>query len=232
MDGSIAGRSARARILALILIALLVAIAIQAARLGIAEVSLWAARVEIGHWRSHRAGQAELARAGRFVKESLRFAPRHPSALEAMAGLQLRQMRYADEARIAVGQAKSAYAHYRLALAESPTAALDWARLALTKLYLAEEDEELLSALRWSVKLGPRNPGVPELVSQVGLAVWPRLDVDLRRDIVRALRVSASRDASATYAMARSYGRLDLVCDISSLRVLAKKRCAASGGPG
>lgn len=230
--GSAAGRGARGRIPAFVLMALLAAVAVQAARLGVAETLLWTARVEIERWGSRPASPQELARAEGLLSEGLRYAPRHPSALEEKAGVQLRQVRSASEARAAVEHAKAAYAHYRLALKESPTAALNWARLALAKLYLSEVDEELLSALRWSLALGPRDPGVPELVPLVGLALWPRLDEDLRRGVVRALQVSAARDASAALALAASYGRFDLICDISSLRALAQQTCAASGGSG
>lgn len=230
--GSALAGGARGRIAAFVLIALLAAIAVQAARLGIAETLLWRARVEIQRWGSRAASPEELARAEGLLSEGLRYAPRHPSALEEKAGLQLRQVRFASEARTAVEHARAAYTHYRLALAENPTAALSWGRLALAKLYLSEVDEELLSALRRSVALGARDPGVPELVPIVGLALWPRLDEDLRQGVVRALRVSASRDASAALALAASYGRFDLICDISSLRALAQQTCAASGGSG
>jgi hypothetical protein len=166
-----------------------------------------------------------LARATDWVTQSLRYAPRHPSALEDLAGLQLRQMHAATDPQLAVGLARGAYLNFRLALAERPTAALNWARLALTKLYLAEHDEELFSALRRSIELGPRDPGVPELVLHLGMALWPQIDPDLRREVIRALGLSASRDASAAFAIGKSYGRFDLMCDINALRALAGNAC-------
>jgi hypothetical protein len=42
------------------------------------------------------------------VTQSLRYAPRHPSALEDLAGLQLRQMHAATDPQLAVALARGA----------------------------------------------------------------------------------------------------------------------------
>lgn len=218
----------RRRMIALALAVLLLVVAFQAARLGIADTFLWAARaaIEQGDRVSNPDGPAQAAR---FVTLGLRVAPQHPAALEEMALLELRQMRSSTEAKTAVGLTKSAYAHLRLALVQSPASALNWARVAATKLYLAEDDDESISALRWSLTLGPRDRGVPELASHVGLALWSRLDHDLRSGVVQALRVSAARDPQVAFSVARSYGRFDLVCDISALKALAETACTRAG---
>jgi hypothetical protein len=197
----------------------------RAARLGIADAYERTARLEIERWENRPAHPQNLERATGLVTESLRYAPHHPSALEQLAGLQLRQMHAATDPQLAVDLARGAYLNFRLALAERPTAALNWARLALTKLYLAEEDEELFSALRRSIELGPRDPGVPELVLHLGMALWPKIDPGLRREVIGALGLSASRDAGAAFAIGKSYGRFDLMCDINALRALAGNAC-------
>jgi len=213
------------RVASIALMVLLAALAVQAARLGLADAYERAARFEIERWGDRPVNQQSLARAAAWVTQSLRFAPHHPSALEDLAGLQLRQMHAATDAQLAVALARGAYSNFRLALVERPTAALNWARLALTKLYLAEQDEELFSALRRSLELGPRDPGVPELVLHLGMALWPKIDPDLRREVIRALGLSASRDARAAFAIGKSYGRFDLMCDINALRTLAGNAC-------
>jgi hypothetical protein len=83
----------------------------------------------------------------------------------------------------------------------------------------------LFSALRRSLELGPRDPGVPELVLHLGMALWPKMDSHLRREVVRALGLSASRDATAAFAIGKSYDRFDLMCDINVLRTLAGSAC-------
>jgi len=215
----------RRRAASIALMVLLAALAVQAARLGIADAYERTARLEIARWGNRSVNQQNLARAIGLVTESLRYAPHHPSALEDLAGLQLRQMHAATDSQLAVALARDAYLNFRLALVERPTAAVNWARLALTKLYLAEQDEELFSALRLSLELGPRDPGVPELVLHLGMALWPKIDPDLRREVIRALGLSASRDARAAFAIGKSYGRFDLMCDISALRALAGNAC-------
>jgi len=219
------GRHSRRRAASIALMVLLAALAVHAARLGIADAYERTARLEIERWGNRPANPQNVARATDWVTQSLRYAPRNPSALEALGGLQLRQMHAATDPQLAVALARGAYVNFRLALVERPTAALNWARLALTKLYLAEQDEELLSALRRSVALGPRDPGVPELVLHLGMALWPQMDSELRREVIRALGLSASRDAETAFAIGKSYGRFDLMCDINALRTLAGSAC-------
>ena len=204
---------------------LLAAAAVHAARLGIADAYELTARLEMERWGDRPVDPRSLARATGWVTQSLRYAPHHPSALEDLGGLQLRQMHAATDPQLAVDLARGAHLNFRLALVERPTAALNWARLALAKHYLAEQDEEIISALRRSVALGPRDPGVPELVLHLGMALWPRIDPELRREVVRALEFSASRDAAAAFAIGKSYGRFDLMCDINALRTLAGNGC-------
>ena len=219
------GRDSWRRVASIAAMLLLAAAAMQAARLGIADAYERTARLEIERWGNRPANPQNLARATDWVTQSLRYAPHNPSALEELGGLQLRQMHAATDPQLAVALARGAYSNFRLALVERPTAALNWARLALTKLYLAEQDEELFSALRRSFELGPRDPGVPELVLHLGMALWPEIDPDLRREVVRALGLSASRDAGAAFAIGKSYGRFDLMCDINALRALARGAC-------
>jgi len=207
------------------LMALLAAAAVHAARLGLADTYEQAAALEIERWGTRQVGPQELTRATGFVAESLRLEPRHPSALEDLGWLQLREIRSATDSRLASDLARGAYSNFRLALAEGPTSSLNWARLALTKLYLAEQDEELFASLRSSLELGPRDPGVPELVLHLGLALWPKADPELRRKVVRALNLSASRDAKIAFAIGESYGRFDLMCDINTLRAMARDAC-------
>jgi hypothetical protein len=222
-------RWSRGRIAAIALMALLAAAAAQAARLGVADAYELTARVEMERWGDRPVDRQSLARAADRVTRSLRYAPHHPAALEDLGGLQLRRMQAATEPQLAVDLARGAYLNFRLALAERPTAAASWARVALAKLYLGEEDEELYSALRRSVALGPRDPGVPELVLHLGLALWPRIDPDLRREVVRALESIAARDAGTAFAIGNSYGRFDLMCDITALRALSGSACVQIG---
>jgi len=219
------GRHSWRRAASIAAMVLLAALAIQAARLGIADAYERTARLEIERWGNRPANPQNAARATDWVTQSLRYAPHNPSALEALGGLQLRQMHAATDPQLAVALARGAYVNFRLALVERPTAALNWARLALTKLYLDERDEALLSALRRSLELGPRDLGVPELVLHLGMALWPRMDADLRREVVRALGLSALRDAETAFAIGKSYGRFDLMCDINALRTLAGSAC-------
>jgi len=221
----ILGSNAWRRGFSIALMALLVAAAVHAARLGLADTYEQAAALEIEHWGTRQLSAQDLTRATGFVAESLRLEPRHPSALENLGWLQLRQIHSTTDSQLASDLARGAYSNFRLALAQRPTSSLNWARLALTKLYLAEQDEELFSSLRSSLELGPRDPGVPELVLHLGLALWPKADPELRRKVVLALNLSASRDAKVAFAIGESYGRFDLMCDINALRAMAGSAC-------
>ena len=215
----------------LALIGAFAVLAVQAVRVGLADVYEQAARLEIAGWGARPPGEHEAAAAATLATRSLRYAPNHPAALGDLGHLQLVQIHGARDPGLAVALARGANLNFRLSLAQRPTAALDWARLALSKLYLARPDEEVLSTLRLALKSGPRDPGVPELVAQIGMALWPQSDLELRREVVRALGVSASRDAKATFSIGRSYSRFDLMCDIKALRLLEEGACEQASRP-
>jgi len=64
----------------------------------------------------------------------------------------------AKDPQLAVAAMRSANTHFHLALVQRPASPFAWASLALTKLYLGEQDDELLQALQRAEELGPWSP--------------------------------------------------------------------------
>jgi hypothetical protein len=210
------------------LFVVLALIAVQCARLGMAGLYVQTAQGEIDRWTSaaRKPDRAEIRHAADHFSESLGYASGSPWALEGLGALDLARMRVSANPREALAVTRSAHVRFRQALLQRPTSPFLWANLALTKLYLNEIDDELLTALRHADELGPWEPGAQQTVLFVGLAVWRELDPGLQQALVRTIERGALHNAQKMFEIIRSYTRFDLVCAIEKYRLIAGPNCA------
>lgn len=204
-------------------------IAVQCARLGMAGLLVQSAQGdEIDAWTpaSPKPGMAQIRRATKYFADSLGYMPDNPWSLEGLGAMDLARMRTSTIPREALAVTRSAGARFRQALLERPTSPFLWANLALTKLYLEEIDDELLTALRHADELGPWEPTVQQTVLFVGLAVWQDLDPGLRQTLARTIARGATRDTRKMFNIVKSYTRFDLVCAIEQYKLIAAPDCA------
>ena len=165
-------------------------------------------------------------RAMTYLTDSLRYSPRNPWTLEEMGALQLRRTRGPTDSRLPMVAVRSANVNFHMALRERPTSPVAWANLALTKLYLGEQDDELFAALRHADELGPWEFEIQQLVLFVSLAAWDKLGTDQRAATVRTLERAAQRDAEKTVKLVGSFKRLDLLCDIKNAKLKVEEACS------
>ena len=186
------------------------------------------AQREVDRWTSaaRKPGRAEIRHAADYFSASLGYASDNPWALEGLGALDLARMRVSTNPREALAVTRTARARFRQALLQRPTSPFLWSNLALTKLYLDEIDDELLTALRHADELGPWEPTVQQTVLFVGLAVWQDLDHGLQQALVRTIERGAMHNAQKMLEILRSYRRFDLVCAIEKYRLIAGAACA------
>ena len=202
-------------------------VAAQCARLGAAGFFVQMAQNEADQWASapRTPSAAEVSRVAKYFSDSLGYASANPWALEGAGAMDLARMRASRIPREALAAARDAHTRFRQALRQRPTSPFLWANLALTKLYLNEIDDELLSALRHADALGPWEPSAQQTTLFVGLAVWRDLDPGLQQALVRTIERGASRNAGKMFEIAKSYTRFDLVCAIEKYRLIAGPDC-------
>jgi len=173
-----------------------------------------------------RLREDEWMRAMKYLADSLRYSPRNPWTLEEMGALQLRRMRAPTDSSLPMVAVRSANVNFHMALMRRPTSPVAWANLALTKLYLDEQDDELFEALRHADDLGPWEPEVQQLVLFVSLAAWDKLGTAQRAAAVRTLERAAQRDAEKAANIVENFKRLDLLCDIKNDKLKVEEPCS------
>jgi hypothetical protein len=206
----------------------LAVIAVQCVRLGMAGQLVQSAQDEIEAWTpaSPKPGMAQIRRATKYYADSLGYVSDNPWSLEGLGAMDLARMRASTIPREALAVTRSARVRFRQALLQRPTSPFLWANLALTKLYLDEIDDELLTALRHADELGPWEPAVQQTVLFVGLAAWQDLDPGLRQTLARSIARGATRNPGQMFNIVKSYTRFDLVCAIEQYKLIAGKDCA------
>ena len=177
----------KARWCRIALIALLILVAAQSARLGLSGLIVELAQLEMDRWGVSTRPQplAEINRVAGYLGDSLAYFPANPWALEALGRLDLARMRVSKVPQEALAFAQDARKQFRDALRMRPTSPFLWANLALSKLYLDELDSEFFAALRHANELGPWEPSTQQVVLFAALAAWHRLDTGQRESVVR-----------------------------------------------
>lgn len=170
-------RASRA-LIAVLGMSLLAYAAYESARRGLDDwqSTRWSHEVRI--WAERRAVPSEdqWQRAVDGLRAALRLAPRDPSLWGSLG------FAYDVDSTTFVRSGKwhvydeYALIHFRQAVSLRPTSPYSWAGVAVMKYRLGQLDEELSRALASAMRLGPWEPGVQMMVSELGLALWDRLD--------------------------------------------------------
>ena len=206
---------------------ILVLIAFQCARLGVAGLIVELAYIEQDRWRAsaHAQPMDEISRVAGYFSDSLGYVPANPWALEGLGALDLARMRVSKVPAEAHAFAEDARARFREALRQRPSSPFLWANLALSKLYLDQLDDEFAAALRHADEQGPWEPATQRVVLFAGLAAWQKLAPGMRQSVARVVERGAMRDGQKLFEIVKSYRRFDLVCALSSYDAVAGAEC-------
>lgn len=116
---------------------------------------------------------------------------------------------------------------YRAATQARPTWPQTWARLAHTKLQLAQFDDEFRQALAQANELGPTRIMVQREVMTVAFAAWPQLNASERERVLQSARFSviySIREAQRIYQMALHAGITEPLCESLDPELQSKRR--------
>jgi len=225
----LAGSSARlARIaIALIGIAVLGFAAYESARRGLEDWGSTRWRNDLRMLLQGRAQPSEeqWRRTVDELREALRLAPRDPNLWEDLG------LAYEAGARNFVRAGgwnvytEFALIHYRQAALLRPTWPYTWIRVALMKYQLNQLDDEFGRALASAMRLGPWEPGVQLIASQIGLALWDRFDPPFQEQIRENWRRTAVRQADQLARLAVTHGRVGVLCEVSLDALRRQLKC-------
>lgn len=116
---------------------------------------------------------------------------------------------------------------YRASTQARPTWPQTWARLAHTKLQLAQFDDEFRQALAQANELGPTRIMVQREVMTVAFAAWPQLNASERERVLQSARLSviySIREAQRIYQMALHAGITEPLCESLDPELQSKRR--------
>ena len=199
----------------------------QAGKAGLSDHYVQLADREITRWLTpgNKARGDELARVEQHLSDSLRYWPHNAWALEEMGTNELRRMTAVPDPALAVAAVRSAYDYFRLTLIQRPSSPFAWEKLARSKLYLEELDDEFLAALRHADELGPWEPDVQQAVIFLGLAAWQKLGPAQQAAVIRTLERATLRNAPKVTEIVKSFNRLDLLCAINNSKLKIEEAC-------
>jgi tetratricopeptide (TPR) repeat protein len=200
--------------IALALITLLAIAAHDSALRGLADWRSARGRSDIRTWTQGRAVQSreQWQRAVDALREALRLAPQDPALWESLGfayGIGARNFVPAGESSV---YTEFALIYFRQASALRPTSPYSWAGIAVMKYRLEQLDEEFRRAFSSVMRLGPWEPGLQLIISDLGLALWDTLDPQLRGEVRENWRRTAVRQADQLAQLAINHGRAVVLC--------------------
>ena len=209
--------------IALLGIALLAFAAYDSALRGLADWRSTRGRSDIRTWTQGRSVQSpeQWQRAVDALREALRLAPQDPALWESLG------FAYDIGARNFAPRGWNVYTefaliHFRQAAALRPTSPYSRVGVAVMKYRLNQLDDEFRQALSSAMRLGPWEPELQLITSGMGLALWDRLDPQLRREMRENWRRTAVRQADPLIKLALSQGRVGVLC-AESLEILKNR---------
>ena len=163
------------------------------------------------------------------LREALRVTPRDPELWEFLGfAYEIASRNFAPAGTSVYSE--FALIHFREAAALRPTSPYAWTAVAVMKHRLGQVDEEFLQAFFSAMRLGPWEPRLQRITSDLGLILWDRLDARLRDEVRENWRRTAAWQADALVKLAISRGRERVLCK-EPLEVLKKRlKCANEAG--
>jgi len=174
-------------------------------------------RHDIRMWTQGRAVQSaeQWQRAVDALREALRLAPRDPELWEYLGfAYDIGSRNFVPASGWSV-YTEFALIHFRQAAALRPTSPYSWAGVAVMKYRLGQLDEEFRQAFSSAMRLGPWEPGLQLITSDLGLALWDRLDPALRDEVRENWRRTTVRQADQLARLALTHGRTGVLCEVS-----------------
>jgi len=181
------------------------------------------ARQDVSLWGEKRTppSAAQWQGAVDALRSALLLTPADPT-LQDHLGLAYDLAAAAPAARQWPVYREFALLHFREAARLRPTSPYSWANVAQMKYRLGQHDAELARALSLAMRYGPWEPLVQLIASDIGLALWDRLEPALRGELRENWRRTALRQAEALARLGQAHRREKLLCE-EALDVLGNR---------
>jgi hypothetical protein len=127
-----------------------------------------------------------------------------------------KQFRQPFAASVADESRRAALDAYRASLSVRPTWPFTWARLAHSKLYLQEFDDEFSAALSQAFAFGPWQIAVNRELTEISLIAWTKLSPQQQQatlESAQRLAMYSPAEAQRMITLAQQVGRLPQLCE-------------------
>lgn len=193
---------------------ILIGLIITAGFWGLADINVQPARRSLLLWESdvNTLNKTEWTIAYNSVSKAISQDPLNPELLSLMANVQEWKI-YLDKNDDENNHYLSlALKNYRKAAELRPAWPYTWSQISLVKYRMGEIDQELQQAIENATKTGPWEPGVQQIIAEVGLGVWEELDFAMREIIVRNIDRGITMQPILMLNILKKYGQLKMVC--------------------
>ena len=193
---------------------ILIGLIITAGFRGLADVNVQSARRSLVLWESdvNALNNKEWTIAYDSVSKAVSQDPLNPELLTIMANVQEWKIYLDKDDEENNYYLSLALKNYRKAAELRPAWPYSWSQISLVKYRMGEIDQELQQAIENATKTGPWEPGVQQIIAEVGLGVWRELDFAMRKIIVRNIDRGISMQPILMLNILKKYGQLKMVC--------------------
>jgi len=193
---------------------ILIGLIITAGFRGLADINVQSVRRSLMSWESdvNTLNQTEWTNAYDDVSKAVSQDPLNPDLLTLMAKVQEWKV-YLDKDDDENNHYLSlALKNYRKAAELRPAWPYAWSQISLVKYRMGEIDQELQQAIENATNTGPWEPGVQQIIAEVGLGVWEELDFAMRKIIVQNIDRGITMQPILMLNILKKYGQLKMVC--------------------
>jgi len=193
---------------------ILIGLIITAGFWGLADVNVQSARRSLVSWESdlNTLDNIEWTIAYDSVSKAVSQDPLNPELLTLMANVQEWKIYLDEEDEENNHYLGLALKNYRKAAELRPAWPYAWSQISLVKYRMGKIDQELKQAMENATKTGPWEPGVQQIIAEVGLSVWEELDFAMRGIIVRNIDRGITMQPDLMMNILKKHGQLKMVC--------------------
>ncbi|MGK0298271.1 MAG: hypothetical protein ACI9XC_001890 [Gammaproteobacteria bacterium] len=212
---------------------ILIGLIITAGSRGLADINVKSTQKSLLQWVNdvNTLNKAEWTIAYDRVSKAIDQDPLNPELLTLMANVQEWKI-YLDKDDVENNHYLSlALKNYRTAAEIRPAWPYTWSHISLVKLRMGEVDQEFQQAIEIATKTGPWEPRVQQIIAEVGLSAWQRLNTGMREKIVRNINRGITIQPIPMLNILKKYGQLNMVCYQKKKNPFITNFCEKENGP-
>jgi len=193
---------------------ILIGLIITAGFRGLADINVQSARRSLVLWESDVStlNNTEWTIAYDSVSKAVSQDPLNPELLTLMANVQEWKIYLDKDDEENNHYLSLALKNYRKAAELRPAWPYAWSQISLVKYRMGEIDQELQQAIENATNTGPWEPGVQQIIAEVGLGIWQELDFAMKKIIVRNIDRGITMQPILMLNILKKYGQLKMVC--------------------